>query len=116
MRGLGITGVFIVYPDGFICSNDASIDIDPTINKSPGGGIKSVSKKKVLKIKSPFIHKKQPLERQAVTCLTRMTTGNVFHYDGYVSCVNENGKTEMVLTSSAQKDRVKELIEAIKEL
>jgi len=113
---IGLTAVFISYPGGFVCGNSALMGTESDIVKELDGKIGSVKRKKTLRVKDSFIHGVIPDRGCEVRCLTKLVTGNVFVYSGYIDYVADQGFTGVVLTSKANTEGVGELVEEIKSL
>jgi hypothetical protein len=113
---ISFDAVFIVHEGGFVCANEGETILESDVILGLDGLKSSVKRSTVLKIKNAFVHGQPPVKDQPVTCLTRMTIGNIFHYEGFVSYVSDDGITGIKLTSKAQNDRIKELMETIAKL
>jgi hypothetical protein len=113
MDGLGLSGIFITYPKGFVCGNEGSIDVESDVVKDLSGVRSGVKRTKTLKVKNVFIHGESPVKDQQVVCLTRLNTGNVFRYDGFISFITDDGIVSVTLSGKAEKEGIQEIINSI---
>lgn len=109
----GLDGVFLSYPDGFVCCNDATMGTEADVVKALDGKSKAVKRKKTLRLKDSFIHGRTPNKGEDVVCLARLIIGNVFIYQGYIDYVSPEGYVGVILTSNAIKEGVPDLIQNI---
>lgn len=116
MTGITLNAVFVVSGASFICSNDGSIYVETDLVKSTDGTSRAVSRTKNLRAKNVFMHGEKISEGSEVICLTRMSTGNIFHYNGVMSSVGESGNVVVRLTSPSNTDKIEELIKTIASL
>lgn len=110
---LGLSAVFLSYPNGFVCGNSAAMGTEADVVNTLDGKSKSVKRKKTLRVKDSFIHGRTPEKGEEVTCLTKLTIGNIFIYHGYIDYVSPNGYVGVIITSNAILEGVPELIEVI---
>lgn len=113
MTGIGLNAVFVLCAKGFMCSNEGTISVDADLVKSVDGTSRSINRTKTLRLKSAFTHGEAANVGSEVVCLTRMITGNVFHYSGRLSFVAEDGTIGVTLTSASGTDKIDEIIKTI---
>lgn len=111
-----LKGAFVVYQGGFLCSQECSVEVEADILKDLTGVSSSVKRMRILTLKKTFNHGIKPFERQPVTVIKKLITGNVFKQDGYVRLFKVGGDSVIVLTGNESLENVQEFIDQIKEL